>query len=66
LINFEDIDAVAVNCDDGDAFLHRLDVMSPISAITYSGSDLDCGAEIALALMPQDDEFTPGSKLGFE
>lgn len=65
LANWEKIDAVAVNSDGGNAFLQRIEVMGPIAAIAYSGSDLDRGAEIALPLMPQGDAVADSANLEF-
>ena len=51
----ERIDIVVVNSDGGGPFLRRIDVSGPIAAVTYSGSDLDGGAEIIFPLVPPTD-----------
>jgi DNA-binding response OmpR family regulator len=62
----DEIDAVAVNSDDGDGFLQRIEVLGPMAAVTYSDSDLDGGAEIAFQLSPKDEAFADCGRLGSE
>ena len=52
LARLREIDAVIVNEDLAGAVLRRLALLGPLVVVTYSGSDLERGAEIETAFMP--------------
>jgi hypothetical protein len=52
LARFREIDAIALDRDDGDAFLQRIEAMGPLPVVAYSGRDLGAGANIAMNLTP--------------
>ncbi len=56
LSHFDEVDAVALNSDTERGLLRRLDVLGPVAAVTYSGSDLQAGGEISMALMPAEEK----------
>lgn len=50
--HLDEVDAVALNLDGEGGLLRRLEAFGPMAAVTYSGSDLSSGGEIAMELMP--------------
>ena len=48
----DEVDAVVLNSGGEGGLLRRLKVLGPMAAVTYSGSDLRAGGEIATELIP--------------
>ena len=53
LARMGEIDAVVVNTDSGAGLVRRLEALEPLAVVTYSGSDLGRGGEIAMGLLPR-------------
>lgn len=52
LSHLDEVEAVVLNSDGGSGLLRRLEVLGHVSAVTYSGTNLSGGGEIAMGLMP--------------